>query len=89
MILAQKGDVQPDSDDEWYMGKAIGLPKPDTKGEWYLGKRFGLKTFKPYDIIEGGKVVVVEPLVWKNVEQLTLDLQHTQHIEGIVAVLEV
>ena len=37
MILAQKGDPIKDNeeeDDEWYMGKFVGLPKPDNTGEW-------------------------------------------------------
>jgi hypothetical protein len=34
MILAQKGEVKGEDEDEWYMGKFVGLPKPDSKGEW-------------------------------------------------------
>jgi hypothetical protein len=54
----------------------------------YLGKRIGVKK-KGTDPMEEGKVVVIEPLTWKNAGQLCADLVVTQHIEGIVAALEV
>jgi len=85
MILAKPPPPKESSKEEWWAGKFLGLPEPEP-GEWYPGKRLGIKRKSAASIEDKAPV---EPLVWKNVSQLTADLSHTQHIEGVVAVLEI
>lgn len=89
MILAEKHLNDKKNEEiskEWYPGKYVGLPDPG-RGEWYIGKRLGLRK-KNSEELEP-TLPNIEPLVWRNIKQLTDDLYRTQHIEGINAVLEV
>jgi hypothetical protein len=53
----------------------------------YFGKRLGIKKKNSSDLEP--TVPNITPLVWRNVIQLSEDLEQTQHIEGVNAVLEV
>lgn len=65
------GEDSSSSEEEWYPGKMLGLEKQE--GEWYPGKILGRRK-KNKNVDDNDMMNEEYPLIWKNVDQLTLTI---------------